>query len=180
MESAIGEARLRLIQGDITNIPAAALVNAANSELIGGGGVDGAVHRVGGPSIMLELNKLRPRGGCPTGSAVATKAGKLPAKNVIHAVGPIWRGGGFGEADLLASAYETSLKLAAGLGAASVSFPSLSTGAYGYPVAKAAPVALKTVTRFLKETPGPLREVVFVLFDAGTLRAYERALKALE
>jgi len=180
MELNIGPAVIRLVHGDITRIPTDAMVNAANDELVPGGGVDGAIHRAGGPAILLELNRLRPRGGCPTGSAVATGAGNLPAKWVIHAVGPIWRGGGFAEPEDLASAYETSLKLAAGLGARTVSLPSLSTGAYGYPVAKAAPVALGTAARFLSKNPGTLAQVVFVLYDESTLRAYERALKGLE
>ena len=179
MVIAVGNCRVELVLGDITKVPADAIVNAANSELAGGGGVDGAIHRAGGPSIMLELNRLRPRGGCPTGSAVVTGAGSLPAKWVIHAVGPVWRGGRFQEAELLASAYETSLALAVEKAARTVSFPSISTGAYGYPVEKAAPVALAAVERFLKERGGPIEEVVFVLFDRRTLSAYEKALQAL-
>lgn len=180
MELEIGKAKIRLVQADITKVPADAIVNAANSELSGGGGVDGAIHRAGGPTIMMELNRLRPRGGCPPGSAVVTKAGSLPAKWVIHAVGPIWRGGGSKEPETLASAYRTSLKIAAEKGAAVVSFPSISTGAYGYPLEKAAPVALKAVADFLRGDPGPIREVVFVLFDLETLRAYAKALHGLE
>ena len=180
MEISVAGATIRLLQGDITAVPADAIVNAANSELVGGGGVDGAIHRAGGPAIMLELNRIRPRGGCPAGSAVATKAGNLPAKHVLHAVGPIWRGGGFSEPELLASAYASSLRLAAERGARSVSFPSLSTGAYGYPVEKAAPVALEAVASFLRAAPTSIREAVFVLFDQPTLRAYEKAMKALE
>lgn len=179
MELTIGQAKISLIQGDITEISADVIVNAANSELIGGGGVDGAIHRVGGPSIMIELNRIRPKGGCPAGAAVLTKAGALPAKFVAHAVGPIWRGGGFQESEALAGAYRASLKLAVEKNAARVSFPSLSTGAFGYPVNKAAPAALFAVARFLKESPGTLREVVFVLFDGEVLRAYERSLEAL-
>lgn len=180
MELAVAGAVIRLRQGDITEVPADAIVNAANSELVGGGGVDGAIHRKGGPAIMLELNRIRPRGGCPPGSAVLTGAGNLPAKYVIHAVGPIWRGGGFGESRTLASAYEASLRLAAEKGAKTVSFPSMSTGAYGYPAEKAAPVALEAVLAFLSAKKTSIAEAVFVLFDRATLRAYEKALRALE
>jgi O-acetyl-ADP-ribose deacetylase (regulator of RNase III) len=169
-------ALIRLVQGDITKVPADAIVNAANSELIGGGGVDGAIHRAGGPAIMQELNRIRPRNGCPTGSAVVTGAGSLPARIVVHAVGPVWRGGGFQEDLDLASAYATSLRLAAARGAARVTFPSISTGAYGYPVSKAAAVAVRSIADFLRKESGPIREVTFVLFDAGTLAAYEKAL----
>lgn len=178
-ELAVGSAKISLIQGDIARIAADVIVNAANSDLIGGGGVDGAIHRAGGPSIMSELNRLRPKGGCPPGAAVLTKAGALPAKFVVHAVGPIWRGGGFQEAETLADAYRESLRLAAEKSAARVSFPSLSTGAFGYPINKAAPVALKTVAEVLKVSPGTIREAVFVLFDGAALRAYESALEAL-
>ncbi len=175
-EKKVKDAVLKLVQGDITKVPADVIVNAANSELIGGGGVDGAIHRVGGPEIMDELNGIRPPAGCPTGSAVITGAGNLPAKWVVHAVGPVWRGGGFQEELDLESAYKTSLELAAGKNARSVSFPSLSTGAYGYPVEKAAPVAVKTVENFLRDNPAGPRETVFVLFDSRTLKAFEKAL----
>lgn len=180
MEIAIGSAKIGLVQGDITVVPADAIVNAANSDLVGGGGVDGAIHRAGGPAIMLELNRVRPRRGCPEGSAVVTGAGQLPAKWVIHAVGPIWRGGGFQEDEILASAYETSLKLAAEKGASVASFPSISTGAFGYPLDKAAPVALEAVARFLRQNQGKIQKVIFVLHDRAALQAYEKALKALE
>ncbi len=176
MKLSIGEAAISLLQGDITKIQADAIVNAANSELIGGGGVDGAIHRAGGPSIMLELNRIRPRAGCPTGSAVITGAGALPALHVIHAVGPVWRGGGFQEELDLRDVYRKSLELAAEKKAAKVTFPSISTGAYGYPVHKAAPAAVAAVAEFLKKSPGTLREVVFVLFDKSAFDAYERAL----
>lgn len=179
MELKIQDAVIRLVQGDLTDLPADAIVNAANSELIGGGGVDGAIHRKGGPSIMAELNRIRPPGGCPAGSAVLTGAGKLPAQCVIHAVGPVWRGGGFGEAELLAGAYAASLRLAAQKKAARVSFPSISTGAYGYPVEKAARTALEAASKFLRENRTPIREVLFVLFDRRTLEAFEKALQAL-
>ncbi|HVC09802.1 MAG TPA: O-acetyl-ADP-ribose deacetylase [Elusimicrobiota bacterium] len=177
-EIKIGASALRLIQGDITAVAVDVIVNAANSSLAGGGGVDGAIHRAGGPAIMEELNRIRPAQGCPTGSAVMTGAGRLPAKRIIHAVGPRWRGGNSGEAELLACAYRTSLALAADISAASVSFPSISTGIYGYPVGEAASIALDAVGGFLRR-PSSIREVVFVLFDAGTLAAYERALRRL-
>ncbi len=180
MEVLIKNTTIRLVSGDITTVATDVMVNAANSELAGGGGVDGAIHRAGGPSIMLELNRIRPRGGCPTGSAVVTKAGSLPAKFVVHAVGPVWRGGGFQEPELLASAYVASLKIATGLKAARITFPSISTGVYGYPVDKAAATALAAIERYLAINETTLRELTFVLFDKDTRAAYERALKAVE
>ena len=179
VELAVGAARIRLMTGDITRLPADAVVNAANSRLAGGGGVDGAIHRAGGPSIMAELDRLRPAGGCPTGGAVATGAGALPAKWVIHAVGPVWHGGARKESELLASAYRSSLRLAAERGAKFVTFPSISTGVYGYPVEKAAPVALRAVADFLAAGAGSIEEAVFVLFDPQTHAAYAAALKDL-
>ena len=179
-ELAVGAARIRLMTGDITRVPADAMVNAANCRLTGGGGVDGAIHRAGGPAIMAELDRIRPAGGCPTGKAVVTTAGHLPAKWVIHAVGPVWRGGARRESELLASAYRTSLKLAAERGAKVVTFPSISTGVYGYPVEKAAPVALRAVAEFLAAGAGSIEEAVFVLFDRGTFAAYEAALKKMK
>ena len=170
---------IRLMLGDITRVRADAVVNAANSRLAGGGGVDGAIHRAGGPSIMKELDLIRPRDGCPAGSAVATGAGKLPAQWIIHAVGPIWGGGQAAEARLLRSAYQTSLRLAAERGAGIVAFPSISTGVYGYPLAQAASVALRAVADFLAGANCPVREAVFVLFDPATFAAYETALKTL-
>jgi O-acetyl-ADP-ribose deacetylase (regulator of RNase III) len=171
---------IRLAQGDITKIPVDAIVNAANSELIGGGGVDGAIHRAAGPELMLELNKIRPPQGCPTGSAVITAAYKLPAKWVIHAVGPVWRDGNFQEDLDLADAHLKSLELAAGKGAMTVSFPAISTGVYGYPVEKAAPVALSTVRKYLREKPGSIKLVTFVLFSASHLKVFEDALKGVK
>jgi O-acetyl-ADP-ribose deacetylase (regulator of RNase III) len=172
MERQIGACTLRLVQGDITRQRVDAIVNAANSGLRGGGGVDGAIHRAGGPSILEECRRI---GGCATGRAVVTTAGELPAQWVIHAVGPIWQGGTRGEAELLASAYQSALAIARNIGARNVAFPSLSTGAYGYPVDRAAVVALSTVRASLLEHGVP-PEVTFVLFDAEALRAYERAL----
>lgn len=163
---------LRLVQGDITTFHADAIVNAANSGLRGGGGVDGAIHRAGGPSIMDECRKI---GGCPTGEARITTAGKLPAQYVIHAVGPIWSGGGRREADLLASAYRYSMRLAEERGLSSVAFPSISTGVYSYPLGEAAHIALRTVVGSLQQS-GSVQTVTFVLFTPDTLRAYEEAL----
>lgn len=179
MELTVGDASIRLLQGDITKIPADCVVNAANSELVGGGGVDGTIHRAAGPTVMMELNRVRPRGGCPTGSAVVTRAGLLQAKFIIHAVGPVWRGGGFQEDELLASAYSTSLRLAANRQAKRVSFPSMSTGAYGYPLDKAAPVAVKAIRDFLRAGQTSIQEVLCVLFDSRALQAYEKALTAI-
>ncbi len=166
---------LELVQGDITNQEVDAIVNAANSALAGGGGVDGAIHRAGGPSIMEECRRI---GGCPTGSAVATGAGKLKAKSVLHAVGPVWRGGGRGEPELLAAAYDACLKIASDSGYRSIAFPSISTGAYGYPVGAAAKIALQTAADFLIGESS-IKLVRFVLFDSATLAAYAEALKQL-
>jgi O-acetyl-ADP-ribose deacetylase (regulator of RNase III) len=167
-------ATVELVQGDITRQDTDAVVNAANSGLRGGGGVDGAIHRAGGPAIMAECRRI---GGCPTGEAVITTGGELPAGHVIHAVGPIWRGGESGEADLLAGAYRSSLRVAVENGLRSVAFPSISTGAYGYPVEQAARVALQTVAGFLRERPGVLELVRFVLFTGDDLRVYGEALE---
>jgi O-acetyl-ADP-ribose deacetylase len=167
---------IRLVQGDITRYPADAIVNAANSGLRGGGGVDGAIHRVGGHSIMADLER---RYGadrlCPTGSAAVSDAGDLPARVVIHAVGPVWHGGDQGEADLLARAYRTSLELARSEGARSVAFPAISCGVYGYPTDQAATIALSTVRAWLDDHPDSVDEVTFVLFSSDTLAAFERA-----
>ncbi|MGH2372367.1 MAG: O-acetyl-ADP-ribose deacetylase [Candidatus Methylomirabilaceae bacterium] len=170
--------RLTLVVGDITTQTVDAIVNAANSRLIGGGGVDGAIRRAGGPGIEEECATIRAeRGGCPTGSAVITGAGRLPARHVIHAVGPIWQGGGQGEADLLASAYRSSLALAAERRARTVAFPSISTGVYGYPVDQAARVAVRTVATALATTP--FDEVRFVLLSAADFAAYAAAMREL-
>jgi O-acetyl-ADP-ribose deacetylase (regulator of RNase III) len=168
---------LQLVVGDITRIPADAIVNAANSALAGGGGVDGAIHRVGGPSIMRELDEIRAKtGGCPTGNAVVTGAGLLPARFVFHAVGPVYRGGRHGEPELLASCYRTCLANAEDRGLEVISFPSISTGVYRYPIREAARIALGEVTRHLgKETSG-LRKVIFVLFSEADYRVYASCL----
>jgi O-acetyl-ADP-ribose deacetylase (regulator of RNase III) len=174
MKTAIHGVEVELVLGDITNERTDAIVNAANSRLAGGGGVDGAIHRAGGPSIMEETCAKYPD-GCPTGGAVITGAGKLPVKFVIHAVGPVYRDGKHGEPQFLASAYRSSLEVAVEAGCRSIAFPSLSTGAYCYPVADAAPIAVRTVAEFLKVTPG-LDLVRFVLFDQPTFDAYASAV----
>ncbi|MFN7924812.1 MAG: O-acetyl-ADP-ribose deacetylase [Bryobacteraceae bacterium] len=177
MEITIAGKTLRLMQGDITKVPADAIANAANSSLAGGGGVDGAIHRAGGPAIMKELDGMRKEiGRCPTGSAVATTAGNLPAKWVLHAVGPIY-GSSSEQATQLASCYQTCLRLAEERGAQSITFPSISTGVYGYPLDEAAPIAIDAVARHLRESAGSVNEVTFVLFDARTMSAYERAVR---
>ena len=176
-EVSINQAIISIIQGDITKQATDAIVNAANSSLMGGGGVDGAIHRAGGPAILEECKQIVARQGrLPTGKAVITTGGNLKAKFVIHTVGPIWYGGNKGEPELLASAYSESLKVAAENNLSSISFPSISTGAYGYPVAKAAEVAIKTVTAFLKERATSIKEVVFVLFDSATFENYSASL----
>ncbi len=178
MESVkVGKATLSLIQGDITKQATDAIVNAANSSLMGGGGVDGAIHRVGGPAILEECKKIVAQiGRLPTGQAVITTGGNLPAKYVIHTVGPIWRGGESKEPELLRNCYLNSLKLAKEKGIKTISFPSISTGAYGYPVEKASQVAVKAVIDFLKENQ-EIKEVTFVLFDSFSFNAYSNALR---
>jgi len=172
--------KLRLVIGDITKIRVDAMANAANSQLSGGGGVDGAIHRAGGPAIMRELDEIRAtRGSCPTGSAVVTTAGSLPARYVFHAVGPIYKDGKHREAELLASCYKTCLNLAEEREARTISFPSISTGVYGYPVREAAPIALRAVIEHLERPDSGVREVLFVLFDQGTHDAYVAALNGI-
>jgi O-acetyl-ADP-ribose deacetylase (regulator of RNase III) len=178
MRRQVGKAVLELVQGDITKQEVDAIVNAANSRLAGGGGVDGAIHRAGGPAIRAEIEAKYPQ-GCPTGQAVITGAGNLKAKYVIHAVGPIYRGGSEGEAAKLASAYRKSLELARQHGCKTVAFPSISTGAYGYPVREAAHVALRTVLEFLRAYPEDFQTIRFVLFDKSTYDAYAEALRQL-
>ena len=175
METQINVTRLKLVQGNIVAQDTEAIVNAANTGLTGGGGVDGAIHRAGGPQIMAECRQI---GGCPTGDARITGGGNLAARYVIHAVGPFYSGR-TKESDLLAGAYRNSLKLAAEHGIKSVAFPSISTGAYRYPLKDAAKIALSTVRDFLQAEPHGLERVRFVLFDAKTLAAYEDALQNL-
>jgi len=161
---------IEAVRGDITQQRVDAIVNAANSSLLGGGGVDGAIHRAGGPEILAECRGL---GGCDTGDAKATTAGRLAASYVIHTVGPVWRGGDKGEAELLASCHRRALELAAELGCTSVAFPAISTGIYGYPVGLAAPVAVAAARK--AQSP-PVALVRFVLFSQAHLEVFERAL----
>ena len=179
IEVTVNQTKLSIVQGDITKQATDAIVNAANPSLMGGGGVDGAIHRAGGPAVLEQCKQIVSRQGrLPTGEAVITTGGNLEARYVIHTVGPIWHGGTKGEAELLASAYGESLKLAAESGLSSISFPSISTGAYGYPVAKAAEVALASVIAFIQDVTS-LREVTFVLFDPNTHTSYCEALNKL-
>jgi O-acetyl-ADP-ribose deacetylase len=175
----INSTKLTIIKGDITEQATDAIVNAANSGLMGGGGVDGAIHRAGGPAILDECKRIvHGIGRLPTGQAVITTGGNLPAKHVIHTVGPIWNSGKNKEPELLASAYRESLKVAVDNSLKTVSFPSVSTGAYRFPVALAAQIALQTVIDFLK-TNNSLDEVRFVLYDDSTCAVYERTLQEL-
>lgn len=177
MRKQIGQTVLELTQGDITKESVDGIVNAANSGLSGGGGVDGAIHRAGGPAILQECRTIK--GGCPTGQAVATGAGNLAAKKVIHAVGPVWWGGRENEEELLASAYRRSLEVAAQEGLRSLAFPSLSTGAYKFPIDKATEIAVKTVEGFCREHPEALELVKFVTFSDRDRKVYEKVLSQL-
>ena len=179
MELTISQTKISLIQGDITRQATDAIVNAANSGLMGGGGVDGAIHRAGGPAITEECRKIREQiGRLPTGKAVITTGGRLKARYVIHTVGPVWHGGDRSEPELLASAYRESLKLAVEKGLKSVSFPAISTGAYGYPIKPAAKIALETAIDFVKQNKS-LDEVAFVLFDSYSYQVYAEVLREL-
>jgi O-acetyl-ADP-ribose deacetylase (regulator of RNase III) len=178
MEVTVNKTKISIVQGDITRQATDAIVNAANSSLMGGGGVDGAIHRAGGPAILEECKKIVARQGrLPTGKVVITTGGNLKARHVLHTVGPIWHGGSRNEAELLESAYYECLKLATDNKLTSISFPSISTGAYGYPVDEAAKIAVNTVVSFLKRQATSLKDVVFVLFDARTYESYRRALQ---
>ncbi len=172
--------KLTLREDDITRVAVDAIVNAANSALAGGGGVDGAIHRAGGPQIMRELDAIREQvGRCPTGSAVATAAGKLPARYVFHAVGPVYRDGHHGEAELLSSCYRKCLELAEERDVETISFPAISTGVYGYPLRDAAEIALAEVISHLEQPHRKLREAVFVLFGRQAYETYASALQHL-
>lgn len=171
----INERQIRLVLGDITTCQVDAIVNAANSGLRGGGGVDGAIHRAGGPAILDECKRM---GWCPTGQARITTAGRLQARYVIHAVGPMWHDGEQDEPELLASAYRWSLQLAEEKGLTSIAFPAISVGAYGYPVHEAAPIAIEVVASHLQQ-PGSLQSITFVLFTPDKLAAFEKALAAV-
>lgn len=177
----VGRARIRLVQDDITDVDADAIVNAANSTLMGGGGVDGAIHRKGGPKILEECKHIRAKewpDGLPTGKAVITSGGNLKARHVIHTVGPVWRGGSHSEPGLLAHAYTNSLELAVSQNLKTIAFPSISTGAYGYPVQDASRIALATAKQFLEEH-NKLIKVIFVLFTKNDFEIYEKAAEVL-
>jgi O-acetyl-ADP-ribose deacetylase len=176
----VGLCNLQLLKGDITAIRVDAIVNAANSELAGGGGVDGAIHRVGGPSIMQELDRIRnERGGCAPGDAVVTSAGELPARYVFHTVGPQYQDGKHSESTLLASCYSTCLGFTEQFGIKTMSFPSISTGVYGYPIEEAAEIAVRTVANWLREHSGPLHTVKLVQFSEKDHEVYRRCAESL-
>jgi len=181
MKFQVGNSILELIKGDITDIEADAIVNAANSSLMGGGGVDGAIHSKGGPKILEECKRIRATewpDGLPTGKVVITSGGNLKAKYVIHTVGPVWLGGFHVEAELLKQAYRNSLKLAVSRGIKSIAFPSISTGTYGYPIEEASQIAVKTVKDFL-EKEDKLEKVIFVLFSERNLEIYLQTAKSI-
>jgi O-acetyl-ADP-ribose deacetylase (regulator of RNase III) len=179
MEFKVGNATLQLVRGDITDVEADAIINAANSSLLGGGGVDGAIRRKGGPKILEECRRIRDTqwpDGLPTGKAVITSGGNLKAKHVIHTVGPVWLGGFHVEAELLKQAYRNSLKLAVANGLKTIAFPSISTGAYGYPIEEASRIAAGTVKNFL-EKEDKLDRVSFVLFTELDFQIYVKAVE---
>ena len=178
MDIKISTTKIKTIVADITTLEVDAVVNAANSSLMGGGGVDGAIHRAGGPAILEECKRIVSKTGrLPTGEAVITTAGRMPSKHVIHTVGPVWHGGTKGEPGLLRNAYTNSLRVAADNGLNTVAFPSISTGIYGYPVGKAAVVAVSAVIDFVRENKGVFEEIIFCGFDGRTEGEYSSALK---
>jgi O-acetyl-ADP-ribose deacetylase len=179
MEKMIAAGRaIELVEGDITRIPVDAMANAANSALAGGGGVDGAIHRAGGPEIMRELDAIRARiGRCPTGGAVATGAGRLPAKFVFHAVGPVYRDGRHGEPEALASCYRKCMALADERAVKRISFPAISAGIYGYPLEEAAEIAIRETAAWLARPDTTVERVIFALFGRETYGAFTRALE---
>lgn len=171
--------RIKLIKGDITKVKVDAIVNAANTSLLGGGGVDGAIHRAGGPEILEECKRIRSKqGGCRTGDAVITTAGRLPAKYVIHTVGPVWSGGKNNEEVLLRSCYRKSLELAVKNGVKTIAFPNISAGVYGYPKEPAAKIAIDEVSKFLKENES-IEKVIFVCFDDKNFEIYSQLLETI-
>ena len=176
MSANVGSARLDVLIADITTLDVDAIVNAANRSLLGGGGVDGAIHRAAGPDLLAECRRL---GGCDTGSAKITLGYRLPAKHVIHAVGPVWNGGGSGEADLLASCYRTALELAAAHALASIAFPAISTGIYGFPADRAARAAVGTVVAELAASARGITRVIFCCFAAAAADHHVAALTEL-
>lgn len=171
LQKSVMKTEIELKKGDITKVEADAIVNAANRTLLGGGGVDGAIHRAAGPELLAECRGLN---GCDTGQAKITKGYRLPARYIIHTVGPVWRGGKHREEELLSSCYRNSLNLAREYSLKSIAFPSISTGAYCFPVERAASIALKTVNAFIEEHPGTFEKVIFVLFSDQDFDIYER------
>lgn len=177
-ELQVSHTTLHVLKGDITRCEVAAIVNAANESLLGGGGVDGAIHRAAGPELLAACRLLN---GCRTGEAKLTPGFQLKAASVIHTVGPIWRGGTHGEADLLASCYQKSLELADSNGIHTLAFPAISTGIYGYPLSQATKIAVGTVKAYLENQPQSIiTEIIFVCFDDATVRVYEQAFEDLE
>lgn len=171
----MGKGKIIIFQGDITKLEVDAIVNAANSRLLGGGGVDGAIHRAAGDELFEECKQI---GGCPTGEARITKGYKLPAKYVIHTVGPVWRGGENNEVELLKSAYQNSLLLAQKQGVRTIAFPNISTGIYGFPKRRAAKIAIRTVKEFLEKVKKPM-EITFVCFDEENLAIYNELIETV-
>ncbi len=166
---------IRIEPGDITRLSVDAIVNAANSSLLGGGGIDGAIHRAAGPELVAECRAL---GGCPTGEARITRGYRLPARHVIHTVGPVWHGGNSGEEQALANCYRNSLEVACDNGLRGVAFPSISTGVYGFPMERAAPIAVREVNQFIQAEPDAFDEVIFVCFGDHAVKAYGEILKS--